>query len=116
MSHLTFVRGAQADVEELDVGIARQILGYGETIMTCRVSFQTGAAGTVHSHPHSQTAYVESGRFRFEVDGVIQELGQGDCVYVAPGQLHGSVCIEAGVLIDSFSPVRADFLGEAEQP
>ena len=115
MNHPSFVRGAQARVEQTDPGITRQILGHGETIMTCRVSFETGAVGALHSHPHSQTAYVASGRFRFEVDGVVEELGPGDCVYIAPGQRHGSVCIEAGDLIDCFSPMRADFLDKAAQ-
>ena len=37
-------------------------------------------------------------------------LSAGDGYYVAPDELHGCVCIEAGILIDTFSPVRADFL------
>jgi len=29
---------------------------------------------------------------------------------VAPNKPHGCVCLEAGVLIDTFTPMRADFL------
>lgn len=116
MNRPAFIHAKDVVVEQLDPGITRQILGYGEGIMTCRISFVSGAVGSVHSHPHSQTTYVESGRFLFEVDGVSQELGRGDCVYIAPNLVHGSTCIEAGVLIDNFSPVRADFLGEADTP
>lgn len=115
MNSPTFIHAKSAVVEQLDHGITRQILGFGQEIMTCRVAFRAGAVGSVHSHPHSQTTYVESGRFRFVVDGVYQELAAGDCVYIAPNLIHGSTCIEAGVLIDNFSPMRADFLGEASK-
>lgn len=40
-----------------------------------------------------------------------QVLEAGDGYYVAPDELHGCVCLEEGILIDTFSPVRADFLG-----
>lgn len=114
MTRPAFIHCKDVVVEQLDPGITRQILGYGDGIMTCRISFESDAVGSVHSHPHSQTTYVESGRFRFEVDGVCQELGPGDCTYIAPNLIHGSTCVEAGVLIDNFSPMRADFLGEAD--
>ena len=37
-------------------------------------------------------------------------LEAGDGYYVAPDVPHGCVCLEAGVLIDTFSPMRQDFL------
>jgi hypothetical protein len=37
-------------------------------------------------------------------------LKAGDGYYVAPNLLHGCVCLEAGVLIDTFTPMREDFL------
>jgi quercetin dioxygenase-like cupin family protein len=111
-----FIYGDDVAIEQLDPGISRRILGFGEGIMTCRLWFETGATGSVHSHPHSQTTYVESGRFRFEVDGLSQDLGPGDCVYIAPNLVHGTICLEAGTLIDNFSPMRADFLGEDGEP
>jgi len=36
-------------------------------------------------------------------------LKAGDVFYVAPNLIHGAVCLEAGVLIDVFSPMREDF-------
>jgi quercetin dioxygenase-like cupin family protein len=105
-----FVSAAAQAKEDLGGGIARQILGYGPHLMVCRVWFEAGAVGAVHAHPHSQSSYVESGRFEVEIDGRSQVLGAGDGFYVAPHQDHGSVCLEAGVMLDSFSPARADFL------
>ena len=82
-------------------GIRRQIMGYDGQLMMVKVEFEKGAVGTLHEHYHSQATYVASGKF---------ELSTGDGYYVAPDEPHGCVCLEAGVLIDTFSPMRADFL------
>ena len=107
-----FVEAANAPKEELGGGISRQILGYGPEIMIVRVWFEKGSVGDVHAHPHSQSSYVESGKFEVFIDGVKKVLEAGDCFYIAPNLDHGAVCLEAGVLIDTFSPLREDFLGE----
>ncbi|MXO67372.1 cupin domain-containing protein [Altererythrobacter marinus] len=107
-----FTPAAEAAIEQVDPGIRRQILGHGPDLMVCRVWFEQGAIGQVHSHPHSQSSYVESGRFRVTIDGEERELEAGDGFYVAPFLDHGAVCLEAGCLLDTFNPARADFLGE----
>ncbi|GMN03888.1 cupin domain-containing protein [Erythrobacter sp. MTPC3] len=112
VSSLPFVLASETPREDLGGGIARQILGYGPEIMIVRVWFEDGSVGDVHSHPHSQSTYVESGKFEVFIDGEKQVLGAGDCSYIAPDLDHGVKCLEAGVLIDTFSPVRKDFLGE----
>jgi quercetin dioxygenase-like cupin family protein len=68
--------------------------------------------GTQHTHYHSQASYVASGTFELTIGDEKKILTTGDGYYVAPDVLHGCVCLEAGVLIDTFSPVRADFLSK----
>ena len=34
----------------------------------------------------------------------------GDGLYIEPNMLHGALCLEPGILIDVFSPMREDFL------
>jgi len=80
--------------------------------MMLRVEFEAGAVGYVHSHPHSQASYVESGEFDVFIDDVEKRLGPGDSFFVRPNLEHGAVCHKAGVLLDVFSPVREDFLNE----
>lgn len=92
-------------------GIARQIMAYDGQLMMVKVHFQPGAVGTLHEHYHSQATYVASGKFELTIGEEKAILGPGDGYYVAPDELHGCVCLEEGVLIDTFSPVRADFLG-----
>src|SRR5690554_3497937 len=91
-------------------GIKRQILGHDDQIMLVKVEFQAGAIGHEHSHYHRQNTYVSSGVFEFTVDGITKEVKEGDGVYVAPNVIHEMKCIEPGVLIDTFSPAREDFI------
>lgn len=92
-------------------GITRQIMAYDGQLMMVKVNFEKGAVGTMHEHYHSQATYVASGKFELTIGGEKRILVAGDGYYVAPDELHGCVCLEAGILIDTFSPVRADFLG-----
>lgn len=93
-----------------DKGVSRQIMAYNDDIMMVKVKFETGAIGTPHTHPHSQATYIVSGIFEFTTDGETKTVKAGDGVYIKPSVLHGCKCIEAGLLIDTFSPIRADFL------
>ena len=53
---------------------------------------------------------MESGQFEIEINGSKKILTAGDAFYVPPNVMHGAVCLEAGTLIDVFSPMREDFI------
>lgn len=97
----------------VDSGIQQQILGYDPTILMARADFEEGSIGANHSHVHAQVTYVESGKFEVNIDGERQVLGAGDAFYVPPNADHGAQCLEAGTLIDVFSPIRSDFFDES---
>ena len=101
---------AEMPWESAGEGVVRQIMGYNDNLMMVKVKFETGAIGTPHTHPHTQTTYVASGVFEFTTDGETKIVRPGDGVCMKPGILHGCICLEAGVLIDTFSPMREDFL------
>ena len=105
-----FLKGSEQACVKVDEGMVRQNLGFNDKLMLCRVSFETGSIGYTHAHPHSQVAYVESGAFDFTIGSETKRLEAGDCAYIPPNEQHGAVCVEAGVLLDVFSPVREDFL------
>jgi quercetin dioxygenase-like cupin family protein len=108
-----FVRGADAPWQDTnDVGMRRQILGHGPDLMLVRVEFDEGAVGALHHHPHRQASYVAAGRFAVTIDGERSELGVGDCFFVTADKVHGVEALEAGTLIDAFTPARLDFLGK----
>lgn len=106
----TFIYEKEITWEPAGNGVVRQIMGYDEQVMLVKVKFETGAVGTLHTHPHTQTTYVASGKFEFTVNGKKQIVETGDGIYIEPEAQHGCTCLEAGTLIDCFSPMRADFL------
>lgn len=91
-------------------GIVRQIMAYNDDLMMVKVKFETGSIGTPHTHPHTQATYVASGVFEFTTDDETKIVRAGDGVYIKSGVLHGCRCLEEGILIDTFSPMRRDFL------
>ena len=101
-----------SDVEKIDLGagVSRKILAYDESIMSVEVSFERGAVGAMHTHPHTQISYVLAGAFEATIDGETKVIRKGDTYVTAPNALHGVVCLEAGTLLDIFTPMRADFL------
>ncbi|MCM2678563.1 cupin domain-containing protein [Echinimonas agarilytica] len=107
-----FLFGDDIPVEDIGGGLSRQIMGYNEELMAVKVFFEKGAEGYVHKHRHSQVSYVEKGTFEVNVDGKIKTLTAGDCFFVPPNVDHGAVCTTGGILIDVFSPMREDFVGE----
>lgn len=80
--------------------VTRQIMGYDGQVMLVKVKFEKGAIGTPHTHYHTQTTYVASGKFEFTVGNEKKTVKAGDGIYIEPDILHGCVCLEPGVLID----------------
>jgi quercetin dioxygenase-like cupin family protein len=105
-----FILRSETSVVDLGGGVSRQIFGYNENIMMVKVIFTKGAIGVMHTHPHSQTTFCASGTFDFTIGEETKTIKEGDATYVPQGMLHGVVCLEEGVLIDTFNPAREDFL------
>lgn len=105
-----FVIGARTPWENAGDGVSRQIMAYDGQVMLVQVKFEKGAIGLPHEHFHSQASFVVSGKFEVEIGDKKQVLKAGDSFYVEPDTRHGVVCLEAGVLIDTFTPMRLDFL------
>ncbi|MCU4157109.1 cupin domain-containing protein [Carboxylicivirga sp. A043] len=105
-----FILTQKMEWEDLGGGVSRKFLGWDNQIMMVQVKFEKGAEGTPHDHFHTQATYVASGKFEFTIDGEKQIVEAGDGVYIEPNLVHGALCLEPGILIDVFSPVREDFL------
>lgn len=105
-----FYESAKMDWENLGDGVSRQIMGYDGKIMLVKVKFEKNGIGSLHQHDHSQTSYVAAGIFEVTIGEEMQVLREGDSFFVPSKTVHGVYCLEAGVLIDNFSPAREDFL------
>lgn len=103
--------GSEKEWEPAGENVVRQVMGYDGQLMMVKVKFlEKGAIGAPHSHYHTQITYVESGKFEFTINGVTKIVSAGDVLYKEPDVVHGCVCLEPGMLIDCFSPMRAEFL------
>lgn len=96
---------------DAEFGVKRKILEVGNGIMMMEVHFEEGAEGTEHDHPHEQLTYCLKGTFEFTISGVKTVLHAGDTLYIPSHTRHGAKALEAGVLLDTFTPVRQDLLG-----
>jgi len=100
--------------EVVGEGVRRKILGYDRELMLVRVEFEKGSVGYAHKHPHRQVTLVESGEFEVQLGSEKRRLRGGDCFFVPPDLEHGVVALEAGVLVDVFTPAREDFIAAAK--
>lgn len=89
-------------------------LTYTENLMMVIIDFNDGPTGEPdppHSHPHEQISYVAAGRVIFFLDGEPTELGPGDMFTVPPDIPHTVQLLTEHVrLVDTFTPLRQDFL------
>lgn len=110
MTSPTFVRPADKDWTPTEPGVRRRLLTHNEQLMIVEVAFEKGAVGSLHSHPHIQASYVAEGSFEVTIAGETAVLEAGQSFIVPSNAVHGCRALEAGRLIDSFTPARLEFL------
>jgi len=104
----------EATVQHPAEGIERRLV-HLEKMLTAVLDFSNGPQSEpdpMHSHPHEQISYIAEGEVLFFMEGEEPEhLKPGDMFYVPSNKMH---CIQlltkTARLVDSFSPVREDFL------
>jgi quercetin dioxygenase-like cupin family protein len=105
-----FLKDGDTDWIDAGNGVSRKILTHQGLLMMVRFRFEKGGVGAAHSHPHVQCSYVASGRFEMTIDGDTRIIEAGDSYIVPSNVIHSAVALEAGELIDAFTPARQDFL------
>ena len=105
-----FAQPNETDWTELAPGNTRRVLIHTPELMQVEFGFEQGAVGALHSHPHIQVSYVAEGSFEVTIAGKTEIVGQGGSFIVPSGLEHGVVALEAGRLVDVFTPMRQDFI------
>ncbi|MCX4319374.1 cupin domain-containing protein [Lachnospiraceae bacterium 38-14] len=100
----------EVDLEKCGEGISRKIMAYSDDAMCVVNHFEKGAIGAMHHHPHTQITYVAAGKFEFTVEGEKKMVKTGDVLLKRESAEHGCVCLEKGILVDFFTPMREDFV------
>ena len=96
----------EAAVQQASKGVVRRILAYSDDAMCVENTFETGAVGSLHSHPHTQVTYIVSGRYRFTVGDETYE------VKALEGIIDAGVEVEVVLVEDKkiyVKPVSEDF-------
>lgn len=107
-----FVRREDA-LKKTFKGVNLDSLATGEKSMVTKMNYVKGNFATLHTHPNEQCGYVISGKYHLIVDGeekidVIMRPGDS---YAIPGNTpHSFEVIEAGEVVDVFTPLREDYL------
>ncbi|MFZ5430818.1 MAG: cupin domain-containing protein [Bacteroidota bacterium] len=105
-------REGEDPAEVLKPGVKRRLI-HLENLMTVIVDFEhpMEEPDPPHSHPHEQITFVASGELYFYIGDKQYFLEQGDMICIPAGEPHTVRTVTPDVrLIDSFSPVREDFL------
>lgn len=110
-----FIENEEIAWENVSPGMRRKIMSWDDRLMLVAVEFEKGTIASLHQHPHTQITYVESGVFEISIGAEKKQLKRGDAFYIPPDAMHGATCVEAGMLIDVFSPMREDFIKNPEE-
>lgn len=105
-----WVKYSEIPAEDMGGGLVRRVGAYNDDVMAVTNTFEKGAIGALHSHPHAQVTYIVSGKFEFTIGEEKRVVEAGDSMVKEGGLIHGCVCLEAGSLIDFFAPMRQDFV------
>jgi quercetin dioxygenase-like cupin family protein len=105
-----------SDPERVRNGFERRIT-HLDNLMVVVCDFADGPMHrpeSPHSHPHEQIGYVAKGELYLFIGEEKHHLSQGDIFTVPSGVPHciQTLC-EQVRLIDSFSPVREDFINKS---
>lgn len=105
----TIVKKAEAKKRRFQ-GVDLDSLAVGEKSMVTKMNYVVGNYAAEHTHPHEQCGYVISGKYRMTVEDHEFILEAGDS-YAVPGNVpHSFLVLEAGEVVDVFTPHREDYL------
>ncbi|MDR1952772.1 MAG: cupin domain-containing protein [Elusimicrobiota bacterium] len=105
-----FVKNASIDFETNPK--TRKILSFTDDLMLVENHFEKDDIAPAHSHYHTQIVYVVCGVFEFVIEDRKYIISKGDSLLIKSGVKHGCKCIEKGILLDVFTPMREDFIKE----
>jgi quercetin dioxygenase-like cupin family protein len=93
-------------------GAFRRTLVDGEKMMIIEWTMDPGTAIPLHQHPHEQSGYVISGEMVFFTQGNEHRIRPGMGYLVTGNEPHGARFDVPTVIVDIFSPPRADYRGD----
>lgn len=91
-------------------GVDFDVLAVGQKTMVTKMNFKVGDNVPFHSHPNEQCGYVISGKYRMKFNDYSEVLSSGDSYSIPENVEHSLEVLEAGEVIDVFTPPRQDYI------
>jgi quercetin dioxygenase-like cupin family protein len=91
-------------------GVTFDVLAVGEKSMVTKMRYEDSNSVPMHSHPNEQSGYVISGKYRLIIEEQENILTIGDSYSIPANAPHSIEIVEAGEVIDVFTPPREDYL------
>jgi len=92
------------------LGVNFVLLSHGEKSMVTKMLYKTTDRVPMHAHPNEQSGYIVCGKYRLKFNGHDEILESGDSYTIPANVQHTIEIIEAGEVVDIFTPPREDYL------
>ncbi|MEI6766705.1 MAG: cupin domain-containing protein [Bacteroidota bacterium] len=92
------------------LGVDFDVLAIGRQSMVTKMLYKTTDNVPFHNHPNEQSGYVLSGKFKLQFENNVYIMTAGDSYSIPADAKHSMQIIEAGEIIDFFTPIREDYL------
>ena len=92
------------------LGVDFVVLSIGKDTMVTKMLYKSTDFVPFHKHPNEQSGYVISGNYKLKFEGNEFLLSEGDTYSIPANIEHSLEIIEAGEVVDVFSPIRQDYL------
>lgn len=92
------------------LGVDFVVLSIGEDSMVTKMLYKLTDFVPFHKHPNEQSGYVISGKYKLKFGGEEYELSEGDTYSIPANIEHSIEILDAGEVVDVFTPIRQDYL------
>jgi len=113
MSDARLHRWDEIALEKITEMVSQKII-CGEREMMAQIYLKRGALVPMHTHESEQMTYVLQGSLRFLVAGEEVIVREGEVLHIPATVPHQAEALEDTFELDVFSPIRADWVREAE--
>ena len=91
-------------------GVDFVVLSTGKDSMVTKMLYKPTDHVPFHKHPNEQSGYVLSGKYKLKFGEEEFLLSEGDTYSIPANIEHTIEIIEAGQVVDVFTPIREDYL------
>ena len=111
MTHQTkYIVQTENAVKKQFLGVDFEVLAIGKESMVTKMLYKASNSVPFHKHPNEQNGYVITGQYKLKFDQKEYILTKGDSYSIPANMEHSMEIIEAGEVIDVFTPVRQEYL------